>query len=439
MKTLANTLANIWMLQIFAEPNVQTTTLNEPGNDLSPEMKTFYNTQLLESGKPKLVHAQFGKKEPIPRGGGKRIEWRRIKSFKKAVTPLTEGVTPDGGKVNVEKIEKELRQYGDYTTQSDLLELTSIDPMISEITVRHSENMFLTMDTVTRNELQSGSNVFYAPSVAEDGTVTNHTMRAELDENAALTPDLIARVAAWLKKNNAPKIDGSYVAIIHPYQAYDLMKNEQFIDVVKYQDSMRIFDGEIGKLYGIRFVETSEAKIIKGENLTAESETVKNGATQVSASTGSATTEMTLATKIAAGDRILQASAAEPVLLNVNGVEYECVGATAGAAGSAKITIQQPHAAIAANAVIYPGGAGKNNTAVFPLLVLGKDAYGTSEVSGEAAHVIVKQLGSSGSADPLDQRSTVGWKAFYATKILQEEWLCRVECGSALSDISEAN
>lgn len=439
MKTLEKTLANIWMLQIFAEPNVQTTTLNAPGNDLSPEMKTFYDTQLLETGKPKLVHAQFGKEETIPKGGGKRIEWRRIKSFKKALTPLTEGVTPDGGKVDVEKIEQELRQYGDYTTQSDLLELTTVDPLISEITMRHSDNMFLTMDTVTRNELQSGSNVFYAPSVAADGTVTKHTMRAELDENAKLTPDLIARVVAWIKKNNAPTIDGSYVAIIHPYQAYDLQRNSEFIDVMKYQNSVKIFNGEIGKYYGMRFVETSEAKIIKGENLTSESETVKNSATQVSASTGSAKTEVTLATKIAAGDRILQASEAEPVLLNVDGVEYECVGATAGAAGSAKITIQQPHAAIAANAVIYPGGAGKNNTAVFPMLVLGKDAFGNVKVSGEDAHVIVKQLGSSGSADPLDQRSTIGWKSFYAAKILQEEWICRVECGSALSDISEAN
>lgn len=439
MKTMEKTLANIWMLQIFAEPNVQTTTLNAPGNDLSPEMKTFYNTQLLETGKPKLVHAQFGKEEPIPKGGGKRIEWRRIKSFKKALTPLTEGVTPDGGKVDVEKIEQELRQYGDYTTQSDLLELTTVDPMISEITMRHSNNMFLTMDTVTRNELQSGSNVFYAPSVAEDGTVTKHTLRAELDENAKLTPDLIARVVAWLKKNNAPTIDGSYVAIIHPYMAYDLQRNSEFIDVMKYQNSVKIFNGEIGKYYGMRFMETSEAKIIKAENLTAESETVKNGSTQVGESSGSATTEVTLASKIAAGDRILQASAAEPVLLNVDGVEYECVGATAGAAGSAKIKIQQPHAAIAANAVIYPGGAGKNNTAVFPMLVLGKDAYGNVKVSGEDAHVIVKQLGSSGSADPLDQRSSIGWKSLYAAKILQEEWICRVECGSALSDISEAN
>ena len=429
----------IYKLQLFAQPNVQTTLLSEPGNDLSPEMKTYYSKQLLEEGEPLLVHAQFGKQTPIPRGGGKRIEWRRIKSFKKALTPLTEGVTPDGGKVDVEKIEQELRQYGDYTTQSDLLELTAIDPIISEVTMRHSRNMFATMDTVTRNELQSGRNVFYAPSIASDGTVTPHTMRAELDSNAKLTPDLIARVAAWLKKNNAPMIDGSYVAVIHPYMTYDLQRNPEFIDVVKYQNAAKIFNGEVGKLYGIRFVETSEALILKGAALTAESESLKNSAQQVSSSSGSGTTTVTLATKIAAGDHILEASAAEPVLLNVDGVEFECVGATAGEAGSAAIKIAQPHAQIGSNAVIWPGGAGKNNTAVFSLLVMGKEAFGNVKVNGEDAHLIVKQLGSGGTTDPLDQRSSIGWKSYYAAKILQEEWICRVECGSGLSDISEAN
>lgn len=439
MKTIRNTTENIWMLQLFAEPNIQTTITNNPGNDLSPEMKTYYSTQLLRDGEPNLVHAQFGKDHPIPRGGGKKIEWRRFKSYEKALTPLTEGVTPDGSKMHVETVEAEVRQYGAYTTHTDLLNLTTIDNIVSEDTSMHGANMFRTMDTVTRNELQSGKNVFFAPSIAEDGTETEHTLRAELDENAKLTPDLIARVVAWMEKNNAPKIDGSYVAIVHPYVAYDIMRHPDFIEFVKYQASTRIFNGEVGSLYGVRFVKTSEAKIAKGENLTAESETVKNSATQVGASTGSATTEVTLATKIETGDRILQASATSPVLLNVNGVEYECVGATAGAAGSAKITLKQPHAAIAASAVIYPGGAGKNNTAVFPTLFLGKDAFGNVSINGENAHVIVKQLGSAGSADPLDQRSTIGWKSLYAAKILQEEWICRVECTSGMGKHAKAN
>ena len=88
---------------------------------------------------------------------------------------------------------------------------------------------------------------------------------------------------------------------------------------------------------------------------------------------------------------------------------------------------------------MYPGGAGKENLAVFPCLVLGAEAYGNCEVSGENAHLIIKQQGSGGTEDPLDQRSTVGWKAFYAAKILMQEYMVRIEACSEMSDIAEAN
>ena len=79
--------------------NTNTTLLNQPGNDLSPEIKTFYRTELLEEGRPNLVHTQFGSRRPLPKGSGKSIEWRRWDAFPKAMTPLTEGVTPDGNRM----------------------------------------------------------------------------------------------------------------------------------------------------------------------------------------------------------------------------------------------------------------------------------------------------------------------------------------------------
>ncbi|MEA4964874.1 MAG: N4-gp56 family major capsid protein [Oscillospiraceae bacterium] len=424
--------------QFFAEPNVNKTTSAETGNRLSAEMKTYYDTELLSTAKPALVHGQFGVKRPLPLGKGKSIEWRRWSSFDKALTPLQEGVTPDGNKLNVSYVEQELRQYGDYTTISDLLELTAVDDVILEATDRHGENMGLTLDTVTRNELLTGLNVFYAP-ITDGSAVTEVSSRGALTAQATLTPELVAKAAGFLKVNNAPKIDGSYVAIVHPYVAYDLMRNPEFLDIHKYSEAVSsLFDGEIGKLYGVRFVESTEAKIFEGEDLTAASATLKNGATAVAASTGSGTTDVTVATLIAAGDRILEAGAGAPVLLNVGGVTYSCVGATAGAAGSAKIQLAQPHAAVAANAVLCPGGAGKDNLPVFACLFLGKGAYGNVDLE-DGSEVIVKQKGSAGAGDPLDQRSTVGWKSTYAAKILIPEYLLRVECGSSFSGEAAGN
>ncbi|MEI3103025.1 MAG: N4-gp56 family major capsid protein [Oscillospiraceae bacterium] len=151
---------DLYDLQLFAgEANTQTTG----HGGLSAEMKTYYGMELLENAKPQLVHNQFAATKPLPAGGGKTVEWRKFGSFDKALTPLTEGVTPDGSGISVSYITKELAQYGDYTTVSDLLDLTAIDDVVLEITDRHGSNMGLTLDTVTRNEIQQGSQVIYAP------------------------------------------------------------------------------------------------------------------------------------------------------------------------------------------------------------------------------------------------------------------------------------
>ena len=78
-------------LQLFAN-TVQTTLLS----GLSAEMKTYYDMNLINEASANLVHDQFGQKRPIPKGGGKTIEFRKFSPLAKATTALTEGVTPDG-------------------------------------------------------------------------------------------------------------------------------------------------------------------------------------------------------------------------------------------------------------------------------------------------------------------------------------------------------
>ena len=86
-------------LQMFNNTNV--TTQTGEGQDLSAEMKTYYSNYLIDNAKPELVHDQFAQKHPIPKNGGKTIEFRKYKALQKALTPLTEGVTPNGNKLSV--------------------------------------------------------------------------------------------------------------------------------------------------------------------------------------------------------------------------------------------------------------------------------------------------------------------------------------------------
>lgn len=328
-------------LQLFAG-TLNTNVTTDSG--LSAENKTFYDRTLLESAKPNLIHSQFGQKRPIPKNGGKKIEFRRYGALPKALTPLTEGVTPDGRKLTVTSIEAEVHQYGDYVALSDVLDLTAIDNNVLEATKAIGNQAGLTLDTITRNILQAGTNVQYCPKVGASGT-TAVTSRADIDATCKLTVDEIKKAVATLKANNVPKISGSYVAIIHPYAAYDLMSDPAWEEMHKYTSAENMYEGEIGRIAGVRFVESSEALIVKTST----------------------------------------------------------------------------------------------NPAVFCTLVLGENAYGITEVTGGGLKTIIKQLGSAGTADPLDQRSTVGWKAMQTAEILQQNYMIRIESGGAFSGTAKAN
>jgi len=406
-------------LQLFADPNTNVTTDNTTGNDLSPTMKTFYKTSLLENARSEHYFAQFGQMQPLPKNGGNKVEWRKFDTFEKALTPLTEGVTPDGRNINMSKIEAPIAQYGDYTTVSDRLELESVDPIITAVTEEHGAQAGDTADTLIRDEVMKGTNVIYAGS--------GISSRSALAKTDKLTPTLVDQAATFLKKMKAPTINGDYVAIVHPSVAYDLREESSWLDVHKYAQPEEIYNGEIGKLHGVRFVEDTEAKIFKGGPLT-------EAATNLSVKTTSSGT--TLAVKEAITSDEAEALAGRKILIGTTAAEV--VSALAASAGSATLTLKSATSATE-NAVVYPGEGGAGGTAVYGTIFLGKDAYGIVEPSAESLEIIVKQRGSAGTSDPLDQRGTIGWKMTTGQKILYQERMVRVESGSFYGDVDEAN
>ena len=418
-------------IQLFA---VQTTLLNDTGNDLSPEMKTFYYKALLYAAQAQLVHHQFGQKRPIPKNGGKTIEFRKFTPLKKALTPLTEGVTPAGNQLDVTAITATVSQYGDFISLSDVLELTAIDNVLLETTRLLGDQAGLTMDTVVRNILAAGTNVMYAPklSAGPGSSETEVTSRSALDGTSVLTVDLVQQVVARLRAVNAPRINGSYVAIIHPYAEYDIMRDPEWIDPHKYKDTTNLYEGEIGMISGVRFVESTEAKIWRGADLCSTSRTLTLGA-----NISGAVTEITYS---ASGVTIAENELKGRKIM-INGVVAEVTGNTASS-GTHKITVASTNfgSGTSGTTLIYPGEAGKDGLSVFGTLFFGENAYGVTDVEGGGLQTIVKQKGSAGTADPLDQRSSVGWKAIETAEILMQPYLIRVEhVSSRWSASVEAN
>ena len=315
-------------LQLFNNTNIT----GDAG--LTPEMKTYYSDYLLDNAAPELVHDQFGQKHPIPKNGGKTIEFRKYAPLAKSLTPLTEGVTPSGKKLSTSVITATVGQYGDYIEMSDVLMLTAIDNNLVQATKLLGAQAGQSLDTITREVLNGGTNVQYA-----EGQVAARNL---LTQSHKLTVKACKMAARYLKTQNAKKIDGSFVAIIHPDISFDLMDDPEWKFPHQYQDTSNLYEGEIGKVAGIRFVETTEAK------------------------------------KFA--------------------------------------------------------GAGASSCDVYSTLVIAENAYGVTEVEGGGLNHIVKPLGSAGSADPLDQCATAGWKAIKVAERLVEQYMVRIETGSTFKD-----
>lgn len=415
-------------LGLFDGEVINKTTSNSQGNDLSPEMKTFYSKELIRMAQPELVHDQFGQKKPIPKNGGKTIEFRKYDPLPKALTPLEEGVTPNGQPLNVTAITATVNQYGGYVELTDMLMLTAIDNNLVEATDMLGQQAGLTLDTITREVLNGGTNVLYANGKTRRGSLSGGSSTAA--NNDILRVDDIERAVRALKKVNAKKIGDSYVAIINQDAAYDLMHDERWEAPHNYVDTENKYAGELGRIAGVRFVETSEAKIFTAGAPFAEGLdylTVSSYASKVI--TVSDDISSTVATAIV-GKHILLASGEEAVI----------TAATAKAgATAATITIKDtPTTDPAANDKLYPAGGGAKGRQVYSTLVIAQNAYGVTEIAGGGLQHIVKQLGSAGTADPLNQRATVGWKATKTAERLVEPYMVRIESVSSFDD-ADAN
>ena len=398
------------VLNLFAG-NTNVTT--DPG--LSDEMKTFYSDCLIDMAQPELVHDQFGQKHPIPKNGGKTIEFRKYNPLPKALKPLTEGVTPDGGKLSMSVITAKVEQYGFYIEISDVLLLTAIDNNLVQATQQLGRQAGNTLDTITRETLNGGTNVQYAEGQVDSRSKLYYTSE---EDNCNLTVNAIRKAVRFLKVMNTPRINGDYVGIIHPDCSYDLMNDPKWVNVKTYSDPKGIYEGEIGKIEGVRFVETSEAKIFSGDNLASDSRTLLvNG--QVSSSKSITFDGGTVGAGELVGRKILIGDVVTTVEENT----------------TTTMTVKDSVTA-SDNAVIYPGEAGKEGRGIYSTLILGANAYGITEVEGGGLQHIVKQLGSAGSADPLDQRATAGWKAIRAVERLIEPYMIRIETTSTFDGVA---
>ena len=266
----AGTLVNA--TQNYVNAYTGDTTPFTPGSDdLSTLNKTFYDTELLDNAREKLIFAQLGRKQALPANHGRTVEFRRWRTLGR-ISQLTEGVIPTGKKMGQVAITVTLAQYGDYVTVSDLIDLHAIDDIVLGATEELGAAAGETNDLLVRNVLLGGTQIIFADKFTSGSYASTPTTEAELQSAigasnsvANLTPTMINKAVTALKKSaKGIKYSGQYyVAVIHPDVAYDLRECQGWMYAHQYAAPEEIYTGEIGRLHGVRFIESNNAPVIK--------------------------------------------------------------------------------------------------------------------------------------------------------------------------------
>lgn len=283
--TVVNTLVNNGTSNYTNAYTGDAVAANPSTNTLAPELKTFYDTELLENARTEMFYAQFGRKQRLPKNGGTTIEWRKFNTFARA-SELKEGVIPTGQQFGSSSLTASISQYGTYTSITDKLEMRAYDNVILAATEEMGASAAATQETLIRNALLVGTNVMYCDNVDVNGDVISTptspaTMGAgggssNSDGWALLTPTMVNKAVTKMKKDRVPRINGKYYAVIHPSVAYDLRQSKEWIEVHKYAATSEIFNGEIGELHGCRFIEDTFAPILGESYIYSGSTTYKN-------------------------------------------------------------------------------------------------------------------------------------------------------------------
>ena len=263
--TLVNSLTNG-----YVNANTGATQAFDGTNTLAGELKTFYDTELLENARVEMFYAQFAKKQPLPAKHGNTVEWRKWNTFAKA-EKLQEGVIPTGQKFGMSSKQGAISQYGTYAAVTDILELRAYDDTILGATEEMGASAAETQETLIRDALLVNTNVMYCDNITiATGAVASTPTACNLMEASAtvmstLTPQMVAKAVTKMKKDRVPTIGGKYYAVIHPSAAHDLRNSSEWLDVHKYSAPKEIFNGEIGELHGVIFIENPFAPILSGE------------------------------------------------------------------------------------------------------------------------------------------------------------------------------
>ena len=235
---------------------------------LSQAIQTIWSKEILFQSMPILRFEQFAvKKTELGVQPGLTINFMRYNNLGNA-SQLTEGVRLQTVALSASQFQITVAEQGYAVAVSELLLNASFDDVMASASRLLGRNMAQYLDGQARDTLLQATSVLYgydrtglavsAQSPYDSGTAA--TTRQTLTGNAFFTPALVKDAVETLATKNVPRLGETYVSFVHPHQSRRLRDTAEFIEVTKYAAPGNFMLGEIGRLFDVVFIETTQVK-----------------------------------------------------------------------------------------------------------------------------------------------------------------------------------
>lgn len=222
---------------------------------LAIQLKTTYNRTLLENARDKLVHDKFARKYTIPKRGGTTMEFRKANVLPTHGTPLQEGVIPTEDTFGYTSLTVTINQYGAFVKGTDVVTVVTLDPLLDNITEEQGVQAGLTIEEITRDALNLGTNVQYA---------NNRANRSLITATDYLTGAELVKARRTMMNNKVPPVSGrNYAAIVGPFVWADLIQDTSIIQAMNagQNGGERLFEGQLMRYMGIDLYDSTTTKM----------------------------------------------------------------------------------------------------------------------------------------------------------------------------------
>jgi N4-gp56 family major capsid protein len=244
------------------------TAYSGSNSSLNQAIQTIWSKEILFQAMPILRFEQFAvKKTELGVAPGLRVNFLRYKNFGIDPTPLTEGVRMTTNALTAEQIAITVAEHGYAVAVSELLLNASFDDVMASASRLLGRHMAQYLDVQARNTLSAATSAVFGYDRSSvqgvndwynEGTVA--TQISDLDGNYKLSTGAVKDAALTLAGKNIPRLGETYVQFVHPKQSRDIRSNPEFIEVTKYAAPGNFMLGEIGRLYDVVFIETTQVK-----------------------------------------------------------------------------------------------------------------------------------------------------------------------------------